>query len=132
MTSRPWLQNCIAAPPPALTSLSLGEGLCQAGQTTGEDRHLNKIYIPILLLSYTGAEYGCHTAELTRLTGIWNAALDFGDASTLGRCMVELDDFVHHVFVNVDDGSLVAAAVAVVWRTEDGHHRALVLPQEAF
>jgi hypothetical protein len=39
---------------------------------------------------------------------------------------------VLHVLVNVHNGRLVAAAVAVVGRAEHGDHRPLVLPQEAF
>lgn len=46
----------------------------------------------------------------------------------LARGRVKLQKVVFHVFVNFHDGSLVAAAVAVVRCGEDGHDVALVRP----
>ena len=55
-------------------------------------------------------------------------------AQTLIPCpaLYYLAHLVVHVLVNVNNGGLVAAAVAVVWRAEHRDDRALVLPQEAF
>lgn len=46
----------------------------------------------------------------------------------MARGRVKLQKVVFHVFVNFHDGSLVAAAVAVVRCGEDGHDVALVRP----
>lgn len=47
--------------------------------------------------------------------------------ATTGR-RVELEERVFQVLVNLHDGSLITAAVAVIWSTEDCHHIAVLAP----
>lgn len=47
--------------------------------------------------------------------------------ATTGR-RVELEERVFQVLVNLHDGSLVTATVAVIWSTEDCHHIAVLAP----
>lgn len=44
------------------------------------------------------------------------------------RCRVELKERVFKSIVQFHDGSLVATAIAVVWRTEDGDNVSVMTP----
>lgn len=47
---------------------------------------------------------------------------------TTARSRVKLQEGVLQVLVNLHDGSLVATAVAVIWRTENRHDIAILAP----
>lgn len=57
---------------------------------------------------------------------IWGTSGDVGFRSSW--CRVELQEGVFHVFVELHNGGLIAAAVAVVGRREDGNDGLLVTP----
>ena len=70
---------------------------------------------------------------LTKVYGIVRLQEVVGDATRDERfsrawCGVELEERVRELFVDLHDGGLVAAAVAVVWRAEDRYDVAVLAP----
>lgn len=86
---------------------------CQTFNGAPQQQHAYKRTLSILRVK--------HLQEVVRRPNL-------GVERLIARRRVEGNEGVLHVLIHLHDGSLVTAAIAVVWCREDGHDAAVVRP----